>query len=218
MTTTMSAPQPLDPWLSMWTRPRATVRQILDTDPNRGVLLLAVLSGILSSFSSAAGGSVGDLVPLPIIIVACVVIGAVSGLIGLFISGAVLAWVGRQLGGNGDARSVRTAIAWATVPTIWTGTLLIPELILFGQELFSSTAPRIAANPILALTLLLFGLVEIFVGIWAFVVFLHSLGEAHGFSAWRALGTLILASLFMAIPLICAIVGIGVLTLLGGRV
>lgn len=208
----------LDPWLSMWVRPRATVRQILDTSPNRQIMLLAVLSGIISSFNNASGRSMGDNVPFPVVIVTCIVLGAIGGIIGLYISSAVLTWIGRQLGGQGQGPEVRAALAWASVPTIWGGTLLIPELILFGEELFTTATPRMASHPILALVLLAFGLIQIVIGIWGFIVFLHSLGEAHRFSAWRALGTAVLASLLILGPILCLIVSIGVLTLLGSRV
>lgn len=213
MTTTL----PLDPWLSMWVSPRATIRQIINTDPNKGIFLLAALSGIISTFGNAVSRKLGDTIPFFIIIAGCVVLGALGGILGLFIMSALYAWMGRQLGGSGQAREIRAALAWASVPTIWSGTLLIPELILFGNELFTTKTPRLNSTPILALVLLVFGLIEIMIAIWGFVVLLKSLGEAHGFSAWRALGTIFLSSLLLVLPIICIVAGLVFLTLLGTR-
>jgi hypothetical protein len=203
----------LDPWLSMWLRPRATVRQVLDTNPNSQVLLLAALSGIVNMFGNAAARSLGDRVPLVGVIALCVLGGALGGILGLYLGGALLAWMGRTLGGHGQAPEVRTALAWAAVPTIWGGILLVPELILFQEELFTSATPRIDANPILEVLLLVLGLIEIVIGLWTAVVFLKSLGEAHRFSAWRSLATTFLAGLVIAAPFLC----LGVLALLGSR-
>src|SRR5262245_45012540 len=48
-----AAPQePLNPWFSMWVMPRATMRQILDTNPSRFVHLLAILGGIVEVMRS----------------------------------------------------------------------------------------------------------------------------------------------------------------------
>lgn len=38
--------KPLNPWFSTWVKPRETMRWIVDTDPTRQVVLLAVLGGI----------------------------------------------------------------------------------------------------------------------------------------------------------------------------
>lgn len=47
----------LTPWFSMWRRPRATIREILDTDPTRGVLLVAVIWSAVFSIMLLMGVS-----------------------------------------------------------------------------------------------------------------------------------------------------------------
>jgi len=36
----------LNPWFSVWTKPRATIQQIVDSNSNRFILLLAAISGV----------------------------------------------------------------------------------------------------------------------------------------------------------------------------
>jgi hypothetical protein len=207
------SPQPtLDPWFSIWTRPRATLRQLLDsnTDLSQQVLLLAALSGIIESFNRASARSVGDSLSLGAIVVFCLFVGSLGGLLSVYIGGALLGWMGRQLGGVGPNDHVRAAIAWASVPRLWGSILLILQIGIYGKELFTTETPRIDASPVLELLLLGFGIIEIVIGIWAFVVFLKCLGEAHRFSAWRALGTSFLAGLLIAIPIMC-LVGLALL-------
>jgi hypothetical protein len=41
----------------------------------------------------------------------------------------------------------------------------------------------------------------VLIGLWGFAISLKCLGEAHAFSAWRALGALILAAFIVIVPI-----------------
>ena len=68
--------------------------------------------------------------------------------------------------------------------------------------MFTSDTPTLAANPVLALALMATGVIEIVLGIWCFVIMLKCLGEVHEFSAWRALGSILLVVLVIVVPLL----------------
>ncbi len=55
---------------------------------------------------------------------------------------------------------MRAARAWASVPLIWAMLLWIPEFALVGDELFTSSTPRLESNWLFLLILLGFGLIE----------------------------------------------------------
>lgn len=197
--------QPLSPFLSIWVQPRATIRKIVETDPTRHVLLLAMLAGIGQALDRAVSRSTGDSLPLLVILAICILLGPVGGIISLYLSGAIFRWTSSWLGGQASPDEVRAAIAWSSVPTIFILPLWIPQLLIFGEELFTTTTPRLDANPILAILLLGFALVEIGVGIWALVILLNSLGEVNRFSAWKALGAVILGILVLLVPILCLV-------------
>lgn len=192
----------LNPWLSMWTQPRATIQQIIDTNPERLVLLLAALSGCSQALDRASMQNMGDNMAWPTICLIAATLGAVTGIIGLYIGGALIRWTGSWLGGQATSQSVRAALAWASVPVIWALLLWIPELAIFGQEMFTSETPVLAQSPSKALVLMGFGLVQIVIGIWAIVVMLKCIGQVQGFSAWKALGNLVLAALLLTVPVL----------------
>jgi hypothetical protein len=50
---------PLNPWRSMWTRLRATIRQIVVTDPTHHVHLLAMINGVALALANAERRSLG---------------------------------------------------------------------------------------------------------------------------------------------------------------
>ena len=200
---------PLNPWFSMWRHPRRTIRQIVETDPERLVLLLAALGGIVQGLASSSNKSQGDRVSLTVILLANLVLGPVMGIVGLWLGGILLRWTGRWIGGQADARRVRTALAWSNVPQIWCLLLWIPAILLFGQELFTEATPIIHANSLLAVLYIGFSMGTVVIGVWSFVVCLHALGEVQGFSAWTALLNMLLAFLVILVPLL-AIVGIAI--------
>lgn len=188
------------PFLTIWYMPRPTLRAILLTDPDKYVLLLAALPGLI-------GGVIGALItPAPptvkmITLLFSFIFGPVMGIVVLYIWGALFSWLGFFLGGKGTAQEVRAAFAWGYVPQI---VLVLP---LAGLQLLaiSSFMPQMAAGMEPSSTLAAFsGLLSCLLlpaSIYAFIIMLQCLGEAHQFSAWRAWGTLLLPSLLFG----CAI-------------
>ena len=191
----------LNPWLSMWTRPRATIQQIVDANPERGVLLLSAVAGIGQALDRASAKNMGDKLDWPMILLFAALLGPVAGILGLYVGGALLRWTGSWMGGQGSSRNIRAAIAWSNVPEIWAMLLWVPSLALFGQELFTSKTPLIDADPVRLAAFLGFAGVELVLAVWALVVFLKSLGQVQGFSAWKALGNALLAALVVIVPL-----------------
>jgi hypothetical protein len=67
--------------------------------------------------------------------------------------------------------------------------------------MFRSTPSVTEANPAAALFFGCLILAQTLIDFWGFVVTLKCVAEAHRFSAWRALGTLVLIGLMMLVPL-----------------
>lgn len=193
--------QHVNPWVSMWTQPRTTIQQIVDTDYARFSPLLAAICGISYALDRAVLRSLGDTTSLPLIIVFAVVGGVFSGLIGLYLLSALVRWTGKWIGGNASSEHIRTAMAWSGVPIIWTLPLWLPQLAIFGRELFTTDTPRIDASATLLFGLLGFSVIEFTIGVWVTVLNLKSLGQVQGFSAWKALLNWLLAMLIIIVPL-----------------
>ncbi|OGW16962.1 MAG: hypothetical protein A2X56_04130 [Nitrospirae bacterium GWC2_57_13] len=191
----------LNPWLSIWTRPRYTMRQVLETDPARLVLVLAMLGGLSQALDNASLFSLGDKLSTAAVFAVCAMFGPISGLITLYLSGLVLSWTGTWLGGQAGQAEVRSAVAWSNIPIIWALLLWVPEYLLFGRELFTSETPILDESLSLSFTVIGFYLVEIVMAFWALIVYLKCLGEAHRFSAWKALATTSIAALIVILPI-----------------
>jgi hypothetical protein len=188
-----------NPWLTMWFRPRETIQSIIDRNPGKSVLLLVSLSGISKSIGNASIKHLGDKNQSLDFFFQTIISGIISGVIGLYIFGFLLKHAGRWLGGNSNSKNIRAAIAWSCIPVAWSLLLLIPELAIFGKELFKSTAPTIEAHPFLTLG---FVITEITISIWSLILLFISIGQVHGFSAWRGLGACLIAMTLIFLPLI----------------
>ena len=202
----------MNPWLSIWTKPHATIQQIVDTNPTHLVLLLAAIDGFSTALDRASTKSLGDKLDWPVILLIAAIVGPIAGIITLYIGSALIRWTGSWIGGKASSQSIRAAMAWSTVPEIWALVLWIPALALFGQEMFTSEMPSIQENP--ALNIAFFGIaaVGIAVGIWQFVIYLMCLGQVQGFSAWKALGNSFMALMVVVLPMVIIYVGITSLT------
>lgn len=195
----------LNPWISIWTMPRATMRQILDTDPRRLVIPLALIAGVVGALGAvpalpsltdrfSAGPGVMALALALVLVPLC-------SLLMLYVVGWLLSVTGRWLDGTGDSVGMRAALAWSNVPAIWGGLLLIPHFVTLGAR--PADPADLLHNPGALFLEGILGLLKLVLAVWQLVVLLKCVGEAHGFSAWRALGAGILAFL-----IVCAVLSV----------
>lgn len=191
-----------NPWISIWTRPRATVREVIHTSPFYVVLILAGLAGIGSILDNASLRNMGDAFPVPTIVLVAVLLGPAFGILGLYVGAAVIGWTGRWLGGGGRPRELRTAMAWAGMPMVVGLLVWLFDLSIFGSEMFTTYTPRLMGSPFLALLMIVSGLVSMALGIWTLVLQTKAIGEVHGFSAWKGLGSMALGLLLIMVPFI----------------
>jgi hypothetical protein len=209
----------LNPWLSMWTQPRRTMRQILTPDPwepevDRGVHLLFVLGGVANRLDRASLLSLGDRfhLPWPVTVILVVLSGVLFGLVFFPLYAFLVHWTGRWFGGKASDSEVRAAIAWPNVITAWGLLLWVPQLLFFRGEMFTEATPRIDGDLQLLVLVVVFALLDLVVAVWFAVVLFKSLSEAQAYSVWRAIGNSLAGGVVLVAPialLVLAIRGFG---------
>lgn len=195
----------LNPWRSAWTRPRETIQAIVDGNPEYQVYTLAALTGVCQTLERASTRHMGDEMSLAAVLGIVALAGPISGVIAWYISSALIGWTGKWVGGVASYQQVRAAVAWSALPLIASLLLLAPELWFYGKELFTSHTPEIDDSPYLYL---LFIALEFGLAMWTLVLFLKMLGQVQGFSAWRALGNVLLAALVIVLPIVVIAFGV----------
>lgn len=194
-----------NPWLSMWLKPRRTIRQILDTDPHRHVMIVATLAAYSEFLSRAEERATDDQLPLLALLAIGVPASLLGAVIGLYFWGWLVWQTGRWLGGAAKAFEIRATLAWAMTPIAWMLPVYAVEIAIFGPELFQDEMPRIESSPALRTLYLAFVAIKLVLAIWTLVLLARSVAEAQGFGAWKGLGNLVLAFL-LVIGVVLAVV------------
>jgi hypothetical protein len=187
------APPPIgNPWRSIWFRPRRTIRAIVENNPGYRFFLLVALIGLSKALIRASSRDLGDRVAFPILLALCALLGPILTLIGFSLGAALLAPIGRWLGGVATAAEVRAALAWGSLPYTVVLILWIPLLILVGPELFTSLKPRVFTDPITRFAVFLMYVDDLIMLVWGIVLTLNTLAEVFRMAVWRVILALIL--------------------------
>ncbi|MEM7083176.1 MAG: Yip1 family protein [Pseudomonadota bacterium] len=201
----------LAPFRSILIRPRQTIREIIARDPELHVYLIAALSGIANFLDRASMRNAGDELPLWGILLTAFLFGPVSGLLGLWVSYHLIHFTGKWIGGAGSREDIRTAFAWASVPSILSLTVWFLMIAIVGHDMFTEATPTIDARLDIAIFVIVASLATVVFGIWWLVLLSNTIAEAQGFhSAWKGLGNLILTGLVILVVVVCIALLFGV--------
>ncbi|MGF1529541.1 MAG: hypothetical protein ACFCBW_22580 [Candidatus Competibacterales bacterium] len=183
-TTGVEAPaQPLNPWFHIWFAPRAVLRDQCCRAAGRTHWIPAAAGGILTVFDCALRSAWSAPMAPGVLWATIVVVGAVLGIAGIWLFGAVLQGVGQFLGGLGDGWRLRRAQAGAASPSaVSLGVWLVVGHELLGFDLLQQHPLGLAEEPAFVALSAIQGLL----GCWAMITLCHTVAEAQGYSsAWR---------------------------------
>ena len=182
------------PLISIWARPRATMRHIVDTNPRHLVLQLAVLTGVAEVFGTAGPQDFGKKFGVPLTLLLFLVVGSILGVLALYVGGKLLHWSGRWLGGRASLAEVQSAFAWSTVPRISTLPIVLTAILLSDQSWVGSS---FYFAPIILLD------------VWSVVLLVICIGEVQRFSTLKSLASILLVALTIWLCIAVVAGGIG---------
>lgn len=214
---TKTAAFPKRAWLTIWIRPRETLRAILNSPiPMRWVYLLAALGG----FSIGIIQVFSQLGVLPSssdkewsffwisMAVGLLVLAPLGGILMVWFGSVMLYWTGKWIGGKGSRDQIMAALAWAQVPSIGLGATVMGFVAVF--TLLSQLGVLAHSSLLGAVLGIVF--VTLFIGglVMKVYVYFNCLAEAQNFqSAWMAVVNCMIAG---AIVFAVLIVPFGIMT------
>ncbi len=163
----------------MWTRPRSTIKTIVDSNPKYGVLSLVSIFMLQNLFFYANWWSLGIKTPGWALLIGAIILSPFLGMVWVYLAGWIFHFTGRWLHGRAPASYLRAALAWSKVPAginllMWIVLILVDwktAFILNGKA--SST--------------FLINLVNLVTGIWSFILLIQSIREIQRFSISRSI-------------------------------
>lgn len=196
-----------NPFKTMWTKPKFTIRQIVDTNPNYRIFILSTIYGLVSLISSSQSFSIGNILNLPIILLISLILAPFYGYLVFSVAASFIYFSGKILKGEAKYKEVRAAIAWSNLPMIGNLILWLILIFIFQEDLlkdFPGSYP-ITQNQ----RTILFGvlLTQMIFSIWVIALYINSLAEVQRFSIGKAILNIIISViLFLAIFFVISIV------------
>lgn len=191
----------INPWVDIWTKPRATIRAIVEYDPMYRFLLLCGLYGFPMGMNFAQNFSLGQVMSVPFILLMVLIFSVFIGMLGVTISSGLLFLTGKLLDGKASFKQTRAVVLWANVPNVINIITWVVLLGTFGSSIFLNVFPETVFTPGQTLLLGLIFLIQTAVSIWSFVIMLRGLEEVQKFSVWKAILNIIIPFITVVVVL-----------------
>lgn len=190
-----------DIFLKIWTSPRLVFKYINDKQYGEYVTMLLILAGIYNSLDKAMLKHMGDHLPLWGVLGVAIVGGTLFGWLSYYIYAALISWTGGWLKGAGDTDSILRIMSYALIPSLVSLVFLIPEIALYGIDLFKSDAQPFFFGWIDDKLIIFLEAISVCLGTWSLILFILGIAEVQKFSIWKSILNMVLPVLFIGVPL-----------------
>jgi len=186
-----------DIFTKMWTSPRTVFKYINDSNYDKHVAPLLMLSGISGAFHRASVENMGDQMSIWAILGICIIFGGLFGWISYYIYAVLISWTGKWLEGQGNTNSILRILSYAMVPSIVSLLILIPQIVIYGADIFKSDGDISSAGWVS--NVLLFGsmALEIVLGVWTTIFCVIGISEVQKLSIGQSILNLLLPGIVL---------------------
>lgn len=187
---------------NIWTSPRKVFSYIHKTNHDKYLIILLLLSGISSAFDRASLRNLGDTLSLWSLIAVCIIFGSLLGWISYYLYSGLVSWTGKWLNGKSATKEILRILSYAMIPSILSLIFLVPQLIIYGNEIFKSEGDISSADIVSNILFYASVFFEFILSIYSVVLCVIGLSEVQNFSIGKAILNLLLPILIIIIPLL----------------
>ena len=198
----------LNPFTAIWTRPRETVRYVIEEKQTSFIIILLILTGFAGGLSGAS--SEEQVFSAATVIFGSLFLGPLVVFVGSAIASGIYFLLGKLFGGVGTYTEMFRAIVTSGIPQIWLLPMWLIWLLASPATFYTESDPLLAEPETglgMAVGFVLLAVAFVVV-VWTFVVQCKAVGEAQRFSAWRGFFVVVIPSFLIGVVVIFFLVAI----------
>lgn len=181
------------PWLSIWVKPRQTVRALINYNVKYRFFVLSLLYGLPTVLQLAQNLSLGSVISMPAILLFSLILSPLMGAIGLLLCTLFIVWTGKILGGKATFLEMRCAISWSNATNLVTVIIWLALIGQFKEMIFYEGFVKMPMTHQESAWLSVYFLIQLVVSVWSFILLVCGVSEANRFSVWKGLLNVVIA-------------------------
>lgn len=182
-----------NPWITMWFRPKQTIRAVIEDDPTRGIIAITTALALENFFFYGHIWSIGLRPHFFWIVIFGLICSPFLGYLWVFIVSHIFFYTGSWFKGKAPLQHLKAAVAWSKIPAL--GILLswICMLVMEPDEAFIYEG---GGNPYTTI----FHFLNLVFAIWSMILLIGTIQEVQKFSLGKSLCNIVVAWTFFSIP------------------
>jgi hypothetical protein len=176
-----------DVFIKIITSPREAFRFINDYKYEKHLYILLCFGGIVRAFDRATSKNMGDHFSILAIILICIFSGGLFGWISYYIYASLMSWCGGWFNARGNPKSILRILAYALFPSILGLVILIPQILIYGNEIFKSQTDIDATDLINFSVFYALIFIEVMLSIWSFILIIIGISEVQKLSIGKSI-------------------------------
>jgi len=193
-----------NPWRTIWTSPRSTVRMVIADDPTQWLWVLLVIGGMSRIMARMSELPIEGVIATNALLSLVFVGGPLAGLLLVFAYGRILHAILRRFGGVATWVAARTAIVWSLAPGLPSIALWAIMIAGYGPNVLSPAALQKTAGTGRHFILAVDYFVQFGLTMWSLVLEIITLADVHRLNPWRVL----LAEIGLGLALLAVAMGV----------
>ena len=189
----------IQPFFSTWLHPKKTAQYLIDHKKWTYALIFVLLGGMASGITGLEDTTYYPTYSTWILLLGCIVAGPFIGIVSVSISTFFTWLIGKIFGGKGSFEDIFKVTSLTAIPTIGISPFLLVWMANFPLTYFDTGQET---NLVTIMSAIVFWLVTLVTGIWAFVINVAGVAIAHRFSNWKAFFTIMIPGIILLLVVI----------------
>ena len=195
----------VNPFTAVWLRTRKTARFVIEEKTTGFAILLIMLSGIGSGLMGMQSSGGGAGMAGWLILLLALTLGPVVGLASAALLSGLYLLVGKLFKGKATYIEMFKAVAVSMIPYVWIAPVLLAWATLAPDSYFADPLAETSTGEGWG-TLLVFGTISFVLSIWGIIIQSKAIGEAHQFSSWKGLVTVLIPAVVIGVIIVVVII------------